>query len=30
MLLDIDKFKTVNNTYGHKTGDMVLQTIAKI
>lgn len=30
LMIDVDKFKTLNDTYGHQKGDIVLQTIAKV
>ena len=29
LILDVDKFKTYNDTYGHQQGDLALQTVAK-
>lgn len=30
MFMDVDNFKTVNDVYGHNTGDLLLKGIAKI
>ncbi len=30
LVVDIDKFKTINDTLGHKVGDSVIQTVSKI
>jgi len=30
MMIDVDKFKIYNDTYGHQQGDVALQTVAKV
>jgi diguanylate cyclase (GGDEF)-like protein len=30
LMMDLDKFKDLNDTYGHQQGDIILQTVAKI